>query len=586
MALSAQERNLIREGMKILDKYMEDRGMEPISEAPRRGNRPLITDLKEVENLLNSSTLAIQGEHRFPSDLSASVVLSIFFMSNKRVHIPESSENFLSISFDIRDDYAYLNSRFKRTTLEEFIQLPIQSDTKDAVSSRSIVRQCDSNQIYNVYQDLALKTMRKLFPHAFYMFTGPNLFKSAPNFNDGVTLGVGYDPIRKRFKYIYNPDFILMCAIDEWSVHKSKYKSFEGCYTYILAFMITHEMLHIIHHNTTSSLDGDSLIDVGGHDIANIVQDSFINCKIARRFSGADGIKKSYGESAPMPSVGTGSRITVRCEHNEGFKKFKDPKELALLVFDTIIRDLKFDKNTFRTPSFYSEEPLEAYEGADIFVSLDIAPGYAPIRNNSSNLFQSCFNDIIKCVTNGKVFDKFTSISDEEKVSDLDILPIGTLVLVKGKRDICHVNSYNESDETYELTKADVVGVQTIPQSDGKILNITQYGKSDVIYGKKKRFQIKPYDPTTDSYITDPSAKKPKKDKLSDEDLNPQPKPPTPLDMGNQQGTSSKVLCVGDIVWIRKLKKFGRIVSIDNGVFNIEEVIEKPVKVLDDSLNH
>lgn len=581
MALSKQERNLIQEGMKILDRYMSDKGT-PINEALKRGS---ISDLKEVEAILNTSKLAVLGEHGFPGRGHGSIVVSLFFMSNKNTQITKEMDNFLSMSFDIRDSYVNTRVDLSTETLESFIQLPINSDDKEAISSRNIVSRCDSNQIYNIYQDKALSTMRKLFPHAYYMFTGPNLFKSNPNFNPGVTLGVGYDPIRKRFKYIYNPDFILMCAIDEWTVHKSKYSSFEGCYTYLLAFMITHEMLHIIHHNTTSSLDGDSFIDVGGHDIANIVQDSFINCKISRRFIGADGVKKSYGESAPMPSVGIGSRITVRCEHNEGFKKYSDTYELAEAVFDTILKDLKLDRSSFGK-LYVAKDSLEAYEGADIFVSVDIDSGFSPIRNNSSNLFQMCFNDIVKCVTSGKVFDKFTPISDEEKVSDLDVLPEGTLVLVKGKRDICHVKSYNDTEGVYVLTKAEVTGVQTVPQSDGKILNITQYGKTDELYGNKKRYQIKPYDPSVDAYISDPTAKKPKKDKLSDEDLNPKQEPPQGSNAPQSSNPSEKILCVGDIVWIRKLKKFGRILSIDNGVFNIEEVIEKPVKVLDDSLNH
>lgn len=580
MALSKQERNLIQEGMKILDRYMSEG--TSINEAPKRSS---ISDLKEVEATLNTSKLAVLGEHDFPGRGHGSIVVSLFFMSNKNTQITKDMDNFLNMSFDIRDTYVNTRVDLSTETLESFIQLPINSDDKEAISSRNIVSRCDSNQIYNIYQDKALSTMRKLFPHAYYMFTGPNLFKSNPNFNPGVTLGVGYDPIRKRFKYIYNPDFILMCAIDEWTVHKSKYSSFEGCYTYLLAFMITHEMLHIIHHNTTSSLDGDSFIDVGGHDIANIVQDSFINCKISRRFIGADGVKKSYGESAPMPSVGIGSRITVRCEHNEGFKKYSDTYELAEVIFTTILKDLKLDRSSFGK-LYVAKDSLEAYEGADIFVSVDIDSGFSPIRNNSSNLFQMCFNDIVKCVTSGKVFDKFTPISDEEKVSDLDVLPEGTLVLVKGKRDICHVESYNNAEGVYVLTKAEVTGVQTIPQSDGKILNITQYGKTDELYGNKKRYQIKPYDPSVDAYISDPTAKKPKKDKLSDEDLNPKQESPQGSNAPQSSNPSEKILCVGDIVWIRKLKKFGRILSIDNGVFNIEEVIEKPVKVLDDSLNH
>lgn len=579
MALSHQERNLIREGMALLEKYM-NRDLEPISEAPIRSD--LISDLKDVEKIMASSKLAILGENEFPDKENSSIAVSLYFMSNKNVTITNEMSNYLNISYDIdpEDNSVLVRSSLSKTSLENFIELPINSTDKDAIPTQSIIRQCDSNRIYNIYQDRALSTIRKLFPHAYYMFTGPNLFKSAPIFDKSMTLAVAYDPIRKRFRYMYNPDFILMCAIDEFSIHRKKYRSLEGCYTYLLAFFITHEMLHIIHHNTTSSMDGDTLVDIGSHEIANIIQDSFINCKIIRRFAGADGIIKGYGETAPMPSIGVGSRITIRCEHNEGFKSYKNIQELAEVVFDTIVRELKLDRSSYGKIKAKNTS-LEEYAGADIFISVDINSGFSPIRNNSSNLFQSCFNSIVKCVTNGKVFDKFTKVSDEEKVSDLDIIPNDTLVLVKGSRDICYVESYDEDREVYNLIKAQVEGVDKISQSDGTILNVTKYGKSTITYGKKKRYQIKPYDPNTDAYISDESVKKPKKDKLSNDDL--QPPPPLPPNGASEE---SKVLCVGDIVWVRKLKKFGRIRAINNGVFELDEVIEKPVKVLDDSLNY
>ena len=93
-----------------------------------------------------------------------------------------------------------------------------------------------------------------------------------------------------------------------------------------------------------------------------------------------------------------------------------------------------------------------------------------------------------------------------------------------------------------------------------------------------------------DAYTDD---ERPKQDKLSKEDLQKvkgdqanqvQPQMPQMPGMGGQQNV--KNLHVGDIVWIRRLKKFGRITSVDNGKFQLEEVIEKPSKIIDDSDNY
>ena len=98
----------------------------------------------------------------------------------------------------------------------------------------------------------------------------------------------------------------------------------------------------------------------------------------------------------------------------------------------------------------------------------------------------------------------------------------------------------------------------------------------------------RPYNPEDDSYFEDIPDER--QDKLTGEDLMslnmPQEAPPDSGGMPGMNEKSAKALKVGDIVWVRKVKKFGRIVSVDNGKFNVEEVIEKPCKVLDDSDNY
>ena len=581
MAMSSEEREIALESEKILESFINDGSVSHINEDL---SKPKMVDLREIERFLDGKNLSYLGTNSFPS-IKGDVSVGLYLMSTKTVKVPPE-RNFINIGYEFRDDRITIQPDYRTSTsLESFIELPQASHGEDKMSAKDVSKLCDAVQIYNLYQDGALAIMRKLFSHPYHMFTGPNLYKKEEAY-EGNTLYVMYDKVRKKFKYSYNPKFILECAIDEWMLQRQNYKSFEDCYTYVLAFMITHEMLHIIYHNTLSTGESGDMVESGDHDVANQVQDSFINCKIARRYIGVEGINKDSRGIAPMPRLGVGSRITVRAEHNNGLKEFSNTRELAESICEVLKQLLK--KTSIRTDYYGDSEQLNDLAGADVFITIDIDPAFSPLRSNGSNTFQRCIDEIIRVITEGKVHGKFTRISDAEKVSDLDILPDGTLVMVKGTRDIVYVSGYDQDKNIYNLTKANVSGVNRVKQGN-VTLCVTQYENSGIDFGKRHRIQIKPYNPLDDAYTED---ERPKQDKLSKEDLMkvkqdqqaPQmPSMPQP-DMGGQQNI--KNLHVGDIVWIRRLKKFGRITAVNNGKFQLEEVIEKPSKVIDDSDNY
>lgn len=587
MAMSQELRDISLESEKILETYIDKKKPKvPVNEAS--GTK--MVDLTEIQKFIENKTLSYYGTNTFPSRTN-DISVSLYFMSNKNITV-DPSKNFMSVDFQFRPEYQRINIRsngLQSTELSKFTEMAKANKGEDALSAKGVAKMCDASQIYNIYKDEALAIMRKMFSHPYHMFTGSNMNHIENHRID--TLCVSYNKIRKKFQYEYNPSFILECALDEYFLQRNSYKSLESCYTYVLAYMITHEMLHIIHHNTSQDF-GDQ-VSTGNHRVNNIVQDSFINCKIARRYVNVQGVSKDNRGVAPIPRLGVGSRITLRAEHNVGLKHFENSQDLCEKVYKTLHSILKFDESNMRVDyDVYESSPpsILDYEGADIFISIDISPTFSPLRSNGSNIFQRSIDDIVKTLTDGKVYSKNEKVSDAEKLSDLEALPDGTLVIVKGYHDICYTSGYNAENNTYSLVKSQVTGTKKFPQDNGSFLCVTEYAPTSEPYGEKHRIQIKPYNPMDDAYMM--SDNKPKQNKLSQEDIDkakgnqpaqqqPQTPQTPPMDMPN-----IKSLNVGDIVWIRRLKKFGRISAINNGKFQIEEVIEKPAKVIDDSDNY
>ena len=67
---------------------------------------------------------------------------------------------------------------------------------------------------------------------------------------------------------------------------------------------------------------------------------------------------------------------------------------------------------------------------------------------------------------------------------------------------------------------------------------------------------------------------------------NNPPIPPMGGGRGQSGGGDGKVLRVGDVVFVKNAGKYGKIVSVDNGKFKIEEVVQGDPVLLDDSDNY
>ena len=267
MAIS--KRQIAEDSEKILESFMNEDVGVPVNEEL---NSSKMVDLNQIQEYISKKTLSYYGSREFRT-AGGDVDVSIFLMSTKSVSVPEGNNVIdLGYSFNLDRETITVQSGRMSAALEDFIGLPIANHGDDKISSDDIVKLCDTSQIYNLYQDIALTTIRKYFTYAYHMFTGANMYKVeeriiyTQNGPQPNTLYVTYDTIRKKFKYSYNSEFILKCAIEEWVLQKKSYKSLEDCYEYILAFLITHEMMHIIHHNTISAGD-----NTGGPEHIGIV---------------------------------------------------------------------------------------------------------------------------------------------------------------------------------------------------------------------------------------------------------------------------------------------------------------------------
>ena len=616
-------------------------------------------DLDEIQKFLDGKTLPYLGETKLDK-LDTDLEISIFFMSNKYVQV-DAGNNLLRLGISLYENECYVRPHYSRScSLESFIGLPKKVDSPDFKNVSEITKLCNAPEIYNVYRQKALDIIRMRMPSAYSMFTGGSISHYQVSKGDAWwnkynvrTLAVTFDKRFNKFLYLYHPEFILECAFDEWFLNRRYYNSLRDCYCYVLSFMITHEMMHLIHHNTTSTID---MGDVGGHRIVNMIQDSFINCQISRVFRGVSGI--SSGGIAPMPRVGIDSSITVRAEHNNGFKKYNNLGDLSLEIVKVISQITKYpgyEKNL----NVGSSVSLDKLAGADVFITIDVSPTASSLRGNSA-LFQKLVNELIKTITEGRVYDKFSKLSDAEKETDKSILTNGTLVQVKGTSIICSVNGYDESSKEYDLIATEISEV-TKEEIEPGVIKCTPVYTPTKPFGTRRRMDIRPFNPEDNSWV-EADGDREKKTSLSDDDLkileqDPKQSPANIVDaivdkMGKEvavglidsiivmhdlenykdpadvlvdavHGMSEEdcanhlgeiiynslkdaistmekmglvpqlpqtpteksvpVYHIGDVVWVRRKRKFGRITSIDNGMFALEEMEEVGVRVLDDS---
>ena len=245
------------------------------------------------------------------------------------------------------------------------------------------------------------------------------------------------------------------------------------------------------------------------------------------------------------------------------------------------------EKPEFNHSRNLSLQDLSSFAGADVFLHVEVSPFSTVFRPNSI-IYQKLVNDIIRTITEGAVYDRFTELTDEEKVSGLEVLPVGTLVRIKNTITVGIILDYNYDSRKYIVNSALEDGVVRSKTSSGDLC-YNKYKDSGMRLGNYKRYEIIPFNPMTENSWYEGRPKEEKKE-LSDEDINGQQggseNQPTGDEKKNPRERDPKIFNIGDIVYVRTIGKFGKIVSMSDGKFELEEVEEDNARIIDDSLWH
>ena len=611
MGLSAKERDRKKRVIKFINSLSE-RCVESLggyTPVINEGSDNRIVDLDAVQSIIDDNVFEkITFGKDTVNPYKGKADVRIYFMSNKNTTIDDTMPNTYSISIEEKYDrysgsvsheitYGFLG----RTKVTDFNESPLKYNTKDATMTFDILAsKCNSDVIYDSLVDVVKENLRNYDIMAYSMFTSNDLKHLRSRAVS--TLAVGLHKRTGKFIYYFNPDFILREALEEYCNNGDKYRSLKDCYVYLLTFFIAHEMAHLVTNNSTHSIknsfvDLDDTYASGGVD--NVVMDGFINAKLRAVLSRLPNISKAAkANGGVFPSNCITDIIHLRSQHNVGLKSFKSFDEMAKTVISAIDNVAKLFDEDDSEVEFYNKDnkgvSVSPYIGADIFCNIYIDGSFKKLRS-SSHIFQRVINDIIRSITDGKIYwSKNGGITDEEKVSDKEILKEGTLVKVKGTSVVGIIKSHREIpkgkyivQEIYSVNYAKIDKVDDTDLGEGKILHTPIYVDSGNFYAELDRKYILPIESSYGSWLED--TNKSDKTELSEEDLadNSGMDGMESLgDSGGSEGNSPKSISVGDIVWIAKKKRFGIVTSIVNGVFHVEDVKEEPCVVLDDSDNH
>jgi hypothetical protein len=589
MALSAKERENIRKKDEIIDSLSNRKEdlVYPLNEASDNRFR----SLRDIEDYIKGKKFFALKKNSFSYGSSYQVNnndfdvrFSIFFLSNKNKTVSED-KNLITLVFRCNADNSQMTiyEGKQSTSLVEYLELPDGENYDERVPLDDIINMCDVIEIYDNYKRNALDIIQEYMPVAYQMFTGPNIIHRI-DAGKNTTLYVGFNSRIGKFVYGYNPKFILRSVIEEYTSNPGKYSSLERCYSFLLAFYITHEMMHIITNNVSTDSGGMGLSGLEGadHDIENRVMDSFINCNLSILFKRVDGVKKENG-LAPIPDFAVDSKISLRGEHNVGFKRFETLKELADVIAGMWVKSIGSDYSIYY--GIKKDRDLTIYEGADVFFRVEVSPKSQTIRKSSMS-YQKFINDVMHSITDGKIYRASDMFTDSEKVSDQDILPNGSFVRIKHTATVCVVTSYDSSTNPglYTLNGTDITVTKT-SQSDGTTLCKNTYTDNGSNLGQFNRSQIVPFDTEDESNSWLEGGKKERKDSITQEDINQLQKGSKGNNDNGGFGTEEKkpkILNIGDIVFCKSKGKFGRITAIHDGQFELEEMVEGTPRVIDE----
>lgn len=492
MALSTRQREMIKEEDRIIESLINPSYKEQTVINEGSGG---LYDLEEIENLLGSTTFNYNKPKEFVNSYSknSTIDISLLLFSNSNVKIPKS-KNLLSYSFDFSDAeddkvvWAHKERIKNSCEIEEFWCLPpddsfIEGNTEDSVNN--FVKKCDCDTIYQVYSKEAVEGMRSKFPTAYSLFVSGNIV-TVRSKDPSSTLSVRYDRFLGKFIYEYNPVMIFTTAIDEYTSRKYCYPSLTACYIYLLTFLISHEMLHIVVNNTVSYSNTNET-NLGNHTMANVLMDGFINSEVAKRLRGFAGTGFARDKESPIPEHGVGTIISMRAQHNVGLKNFYSEKELVEEIYKVLEKRLE-EKCRLYIDFNEDDDFIRGIGGGDFVLNVRVPSGLGRFRKNSGN-FQNLISSIFKVLSDGTAIFS-NKLSEIEKSTDYDVVPNGTLVRLRNTTQVCYVISYNDSDKyagDYELNYADRDGIEREALSDGSILCRYKYKDSGRLAGYYKR---------------------------------------------------------------------------------------------------
>lgn len=160
----------------------------------------------------------------------------------------------------------------KKSDINKFS--PSSIDGMDYKMLDSLINEKEAVAIFDSYIDFILADLGNKSP--FYVnLLDSCIWEMTDNKHQVSTLAVSFDTANKKYRFYYNPSFILKGALAQYLYAKKDYTSLEECYIYMTKFYIVHEMSHIT-RNHMNALDNDLMKDVSPQQV-NILGDSFIN---------------------------------------------------------------------------------------------------------------------------------------------------------------------------------------------------------------------------------------------------------------------------------------------------------------------
>lgn len=559
--------NMKSEYIKAYEKF------EKVDEGASEGVK--INSFQELENFLKNNKEGLPySKVEIPSSKS-SLNVQIKLMSNKKVSIDESLDSWISLDYDISTGDNYIRgwaASGKKDTSSLFAGVK-KNENATFSSMYEIVNMCNPVDMYNSCVKKTTTEISYISP--IIVSTFDLCVKKILRGNH--TLSVHYDAVLGKFVYTYNPDFVLLSSIDEFVLNESKYNSFQDCYCYVLSFLICHEMMHLIHHNVTSGIEDEGNTS---HFTDNLIYDSFINCKLSRLLKRNSFSRDNYYGS-PVLNGGVNDEFVLRSEHNKGLKSYSTAYDIQNAIAEFLKKTLNISQDYSDAYSGKNINTL-GFAGADFILKIKISKDSDEMRA-SSGILKKITQGICKLLSEGSMFAAQEGLSIQEVESDLDVLPTGTLVKMRASGEVCIISGYESSSGIYSLNKTVISAVNKVPNEDGGSVCTPTYSDSGENKGKFRRTKFEEFSPES---WTEYDEEQVYQQSLSDEDLQ------TPEDSGLGGGmqmpeaSKEKVFHIGDIVWVRRKKSFGRISKMENGVFTLEEVEEVGVKKLDDSDFH